>query len=227
LKALVVGLGRMGGFHRRALADLGYDVTTADAAGHADYAFPPCRSFDVTCIATPIEHLSACAAERLPLTRHLLVEKPLAPTAAEARAFADLIAEQRVAVGYVERFNPQVRALASAGASEAMFVRWNVRRTPDPALDLTSHDIDLARWLGLHATYDTRSGAPQVKRQVITDRGAFDLCAHDTSPLHAQWHAFLSGRPDYATAEDAVAVLDYLEQLNPAPGAMTPPEVPA
>lgn len=211
MNALVVGLGHMGKFHRRVLRDLGYDVTTADPAGHGDFLRPPRRFFDVTCVATPIDHLAEVAADRLPFSEALLVEKPLAPSVEDATAFASQIEGQRVAVGYVERFNPQVRALAASGASEALFVRWNVRPSADVALDLTSHDIDLARWLGLDATYDSRAGAEQVRRQVITDRGAFDLCAHDTSPLHAQWHSFLSGMPGPATTDDAVAVLAQLE----------------
>lgn len=38
---------------------------------------------------------------------------------------------------------------------------------------------------------------------------------HDTSPLHAQWHAFLANRPayGYATLEDACAVLSQIEAV--------------
>lgn len=212
MKALVVGLGRMGCFHRKVLRDLGYDVTTADSApGHADYAVPPKRGFAVTVIAAPIVHLAECAAERVPFSGLMLVEKPFASTSREACELADALEPESVAVGYVERFNPQVRALRRLAPTDAIFQRWNVRESVDVALDLTSHDVDLARWLGLAAaSYDSRAAAPRVVRQVITPEGAVDLCAHDTSPLHAQWHAFLSGHPDYATVDDAIGVLEQL-----------------
>lgn len=214
---MVVGLGRMGRFHHKVLRDLGYDVTTVDpnVAG-ADYATAPRRQFDVTCVATPIGQLASAAADRIPFTRCLFIEKPLAASAAQARELAERIPPDKpTAVGYVERFNPQVRALKSAEVSEAHFVRWNLRPTANVALDLRSHDIDLARWLGIgQVTYDSRGGAPSMKREVITEKGVFDLCAHDTSPLHAQWHRFLSVRYGPATVADAIAVLDELQRSN-------------
>jgi hypothetical protein len=54
------------------------------------------------------------------------------------------------------------------------------------------------------------------RREITVDAGRpghpvrVDLMAHDTSPLHAQWHAFLSDRSGYATFGDAVAVLEAL-----------------
>jgi len=231
MKALVIGLGRMGTFHARALASTGYDVETVDpdpAAG-ANHASLPRgqRHYSAIAIATPIEHLAPTAARVVRWTNNLLVEKPMASSIAEARELVAALEGRTIAVGYVERFNPQVLALrervALAGVTvrQARFVRHNTRPTPSVPLDLESHDRDLARFLGVgeHALFDARGGASEMRREihleVETPTGelvnAFtDLTAHATSPLHAQWRALLDGDGGYATAADAVAVLEDL-----------------
>lgn len=228
MKALVVGLGRMGGFHRRVLMDLGYDVTTVDPdrASGADYRVVPtllARSLDVVCVAVPISDLAEQAARFAGRHRYLLIEKPMASTAEDARELVSLLDGEPVAVGYVERFNPQVQWLRRQLATDeraraARFTRWNDRPSPDLARDLTSHDIDLARYLSVDhcATYDTADDVAVRVRQVEVTCEArrtyrVNLLAHDTSPLHAQWHAFLGGKAGYATPGDAVAVLAALE----------------
>lgn len=230
MKALVVGLGHMGRFHRKVLMDLGYDVTTVDpdpTAG-ADYlSVPSGRHPGVVCVATPMEHLAETAAGFALHTQHLLIEKPGATTYGDALSLASLLGGQRVAVGYVERFNPVVRAVravlchrATLGMfppSGAHFTRWNDRPSSDVALDLQSHDIDLVQHLQLTCpvTLNTRAGVGVRRREIDIHGTAFgllryDLMDHDTSPLHAQWHSFLSDRSGYATPADAVHVLARL-----------------
>ena len=224
MRAVVIGAGRMGMFHRRVLRDLGYDVTTVDPCPDAGADWLTLRSatgFDVACIAVPIAHLAERAAEwgGWGFDGHLLIEKPGAACVVDAIELEALLAGQRVAVGYVERFNPRVRRLRelladSPPPSAAKFTRWNDRASVGAALDLASHDIDLARFLELACpvTYDVRAAAPMRQRtiEITVDNGrslTVDLTAHDTSPLHAQWHAFLGDRPGHATLADAVAVL--------------------
>ncbi len=228
MKALVVGAGRMGTFHARVLRDLGLDVTTVDpdpAVGADCTTVPAHRNFDAVCIATPIDHLVTEAERWAGHHGWLLIEKPAAPSLLEAKRLAAILHGQRVCVGYVERFNPRVRRLRELLADSppprtARFTRWNDRPSFDVALDLGSHDIDLARFLGLTCpvAFDQRAAAPVRRRaiEVRVDNGralTVDLMAHDTSPLHAQWHAFLANRPTYgyATLEDAVAVLAHIE----------------
>lgn len=232
MNALVVGHGRMGGFHRRALADIGYDVTTVDPAmGVADYRTVPERRFDVVCVATPIEHLAETAAGFAGHDGHLLIEKPMAVNVTEATELVDLLRGQQVAVGYVERFNPRVRELRASlngPADRARFVRWNERPTSNLSLDLTAHDVDLAQHLGVSAVaqFDTRSGVGIMRRYITVQRfGDKPLRArlldHATSPLHAQWHAFLGGRSDTQPAmpTDALVALYALEAVPLAAAA--------
>lgn len=213
----------MGGFHRCVLRDLGLDVWTVDpdlAAG-ADYARVPHREFDVVCIATPFAHLAEQAARWAGHTGWLLVEKPFAASEHEARSLAMLLEDQACAVGYVERFNPQVRTLrgllADRTPSLVRFRRWNDRQSTDVALDLQSHDVDLAAFLGLECPviFDARAEVLRHRVRVVEVDGelAVDLMAHDCSPLHAQWHTFLSGRPGCATPRDAVRVLGALARI--------------
>lgn len=236
MRALVVGAGRMGGFHRRALMDLGLDVTTVDpdpAAG-ADYTSVPtllARSMEVVCVATPIRDLPEQAARFAGRHRFLLIEKPMAPTVGAARELAALLAGEPVAVGYVERFNPRVRHLRKLLAdaptpTSARFTRWNDRPSHDIAIDVASHDVDLARFLGLVCVveYDARADTPTRRREIAVHTGAaralqVDLMAHTTSPLHAQWHAFLSGRRGHATPDDAISVLTAIETTHLAVAA--------
>ncbi len=225
MRALVVGAGRMGTFHRKVLRDLGLDVTTVDpdlAAG-ADYTSAPSGDFDAVCVAVPIADL-AVAVEFAGRTTHLLIEKPMAPTVGVARQMACWMAGERamVAVGYVERFNPRVRRLRdlladSPQPSWVHFTRWNDRPSPDVALDLGTHDRDLARFLGLTCPvrFDEQANAERRCREITVCANHVlhvDLMAHDTSPLHAQWHAFLSGQRGYATPADAVEALAALDR---------------
>lgn len=231
MRALVVGAGRMGRFHCRALRDLGLDVTTVDrdpAAG-ADHVTVPMRSrFDVVCIAVPIDQLADEASAWEGHEGWMLIEKPGAPTAQAAHDLAHLLDGQRVAIGYVERFNPQVRTLRrllddAPPPVSARFRRWGLRVSSDVTLDLLSHDIDLTHHLDLRcpAVYETESERGVTVREVKVwcESGlpiGVDLTAHDTSPLHAQWHAFLAGRGGYATPADAIDVLTRLEQAAAA-----------
>lgn len=237
MNALVVGLGRMGGFHAKVLHELGYDVITVDPdpAKNADHRTIAearlvdqgwiTKDFDIACVAVPIPHLVETAYQ-LAGTPHILVEKPFAPTSREAAMLAAYLKQSgsKVCVGYVERFNPvvrehrdQIRELRDVRSTT--FTRWSNQPTVDPALDLTVHDIDLARHLGRGAgavlEFDTRAPA-SVKRRSITIHHrdgtlSLDLMAHTSSPLHALWHAFLTDQP-HPTPEQAVHTLQWLER---------------
>jgi UDP-N-acetylglucosamine 3-dehydrogenase len=92
---------------------------------------------------------------------HVLVEKPLAATADEARAIIDACAAAGVhgAVGHVERFNPallEMRRRVQDGQVGQVFLIATERIGPFPdrirdvgvVKDLATHDLDLVRWLG-------------------------------------------------------------------------------
>lgn len=222
MKALVIGIGRMGRFHVRTLSDLGLDVVTLDTdlSINADYVSLPPRAFDVVCVATPIKMLAETAATWAPHASTMLIEKPMAQNVNEALALVRHLRNTTVGVGYVERFNPAVIDLAQrlkgARSSSAHFTRWNLRPTTNVDLDLRTHDLDLASHLKVGAaTFDTRADMPRLVRTIdVQHDGEYvraDLLAHATSPLYAQWCSLLAGKPGFATPADGVHVLQQLE----------------
>ena len=117
---------------------------------------------DFAIVAVPTE-------EHLPTVRvlaaegvHVLVEKPLAATGAEARALIECCQAAGVhgAVGHVERFNPALLALRQKAHIEGqlgqIFLIATERIGPFPdrirdvgvIKDLATHDLDLVHWLG-------------------------------------------------------------------------------
>lgn len=175
-RGAVIGLGMMGRHHARILqsnpamrfagaVDPGGDRfgAVADPARlHATVAeLLEAGAPDFAVVAVPTE-------EHLPIVRelaaggvHVLIEKPLAATVAEAQAIIDACAEHGVigAVGHVERCNPALRELRTRvldGQLGDVFLIATERVGPFPARvrdigvvkDLATHDLDLVRWLG-------------------------------------------------------------------------------
>ncbi len=174
----------MGLRHARVLSGLSdrfelvgvYDLRPDAAA--PDYA-PRLRSeeealerAELLVIATPTAAHAATVARAIVAGRHVLVEKPLCPTAADATALAALSSGRgaaRLFVGHSERFNPVVRVLTrllrgeSVRAIDALRAGRPSRPSDCGALvNLGVHDFDLAAYLG---------GAP------VTVRAAIGACA--------------------------------------------------
>jgi predicted dehydrogenase len=167
IRAGVVGLGYFGSFHakhysaHREVAFTGIaDPSPArgefirSTYGDIHVADPTALigRVDAVSIAAPtaLHHKVACAF--IDAGVHVLVEKPLAATAAEASDLTERAARAGVVlqVGHIERFNPAYRALRGAlGEPRLLELRrhapWTGRVTDvDVVLDLMIHDIDLA-----------------------------------------------------------------------------------
>jgi len=122
------------------------------------------ETLDAACLCTPdpyhVEPALACLSLRI----HLLVEKPLATTVADARRIADAAreADAVVTVGHILRHVPQYRAAWDAvqtgrvGELTHVFARrWSLvtsgRRIAGRAtlaMFQAIHDLDIVRWLG-------------------------------------------------------------------------------
>jgi predicted dehydrogenase len=166
LRAAVVGVGYLGQFHAEKLAAApGVElvaVVDADPAraqsvaaklGCAAHDDPRALAgaVDLVCVAVPTPRHRDVALPFLEAGVHVLVEKPIATTLAEADA---LIAAARkggalLAVGHLQRFNPAFRALSAALAKPlyiecerlAGFKQRGI--DVDVVLDLMIHDLDL------------------------------------------------------------------------------------
>lgn len=190
LRAAVIGTGYLGRFHAQKYASLpdvklvcviDADPTRAAAMG-AELGVPHATDtknlpgrIDLASVATPtVTH----HAVTLPLLRdgvHVLVEKPITSTAAEAREL--LQAAERAGVllqvGHLERFNPAVKTLREE-VQQPLFVeahrlsRYSGRATDvDIVRDLMIHDLDILLSLVKAPLQEIRAtGVPVVTRNV-------------------------------------------------------------
>ncbi|MEM6468811.1 MAG: Gfo/Idh/MocA family oxidoreductase [Planctomycetota bacterium] len=166
LRVAVIGAGHLGRIHARLLGSVdGADLvavtdpiqaareqieTQFGVPTHADYR--ACiDQIDAAIIAAPTDSHAAIATDLLKAGKHLLVEKPLATSAADADRLASLAASKRLTlqVGHVERFNPAFAALGGLGVDVKYVEAVRASRFPGRCLDvgvvmdLMIHDIDL------------------------------------------------------------------------------------
>lgn len=181
----VVGVGIMGYNHARVLTDL----PGAELVGIADpdatqrgkvAAMLGCHAVagmdelidagaDALIIAAPTHLHHDVSLKAIAAGRHVLVEKPIAPSVAEAEAIVAAAQAKGVAlmVGHVERFNPAVEAVKAAIRDEEILSIGITRVGPFPprmsnvgvVIDLAVHDIDLI-------CYFTGSHIAEVQPQV-------------------------------------------------------------
>jgi UDP-N-acetylglucosamine 3-dehydrogenase len=177
LKAAVIGVGAMGMHHARvyneldnvelvAVADA--DPKKADAIGrrfkvptYSDYLeMLDEKTPDILSVAVPTSLHHKVVLDAIGRGVHILVEKPIASTVAEAEA---MIAQAhargvQLAVGHIERFNPAVIELKKRldkGELGQVFMIQARRMGPFPervqdmgvVIDLAAHDIDVMFYL--------------------------------------------------------------------------------
>ena len=166
LRTAVVGVGYLGRFHAEklasmpgvrlvAVADTELERARTIAAAHGCEAHADYRALlgavDAVCVVVPTEMHHAVARDFLRAGAHVLVEKPIARTLAEADDLVALAKAQRrvLQVGHLQRFNPAFRALERS-IGRPIFIETE-RLAPfkqrgvdvDVVLDLMIHDLDL------------------------------------------------------------------------------------
>ena len=143
------------------------------AAGRLDFAI----------VSVPTELHVRVVGELAGAGASVLVEKPLAATADDAREIVRLCEAAGVigAVGHVERFNPALQGLRRrllSGQVGRLFSVCTERTGPSPGRvqdvgvvkDLASHDIDLVSWLS-----DSQIATVSAQVQHLTGRPHEDL----------------------------------------------------
>lgn len=166
LRTAVIGVGYLGNFHAQKYAALPdvelVGVVDNDPARAAEIAAAVgCRAYsdhreligkvDAVSVVVPTQFHHAVAKDFLSAGVHVLIEKPITVTIAEADELIALADERRVVfqVGHLERFNPVLVALEGV-LNGPLFVE-SVRIAPfkprgtdvNVVLDLMIHDIDL------------------------------------------------------------------------------------
>jgi predicted dehydrogenase len=165
LRIGVIGAGHFGRFHAQKIAASARAVLAgvcdADRARAASVArelrtqaldlAALLEVCDAVVVAAPAEHHHALAEQALRAGRHVLVEKPMAATLAEADHLAALANERGLVlqVGHLVRYSAEYRAVAARMARpvyiEATRIAPFKPRGTDVSviLDLMIHDLDL------------------------------------------------------------------------------------
>lgn len=184
---------------------------------------------DAVVVATPTATHFALARRALEAGKHVLVEKPIATSSAEAAALGALAARQgRVLMcGHVFLFNPgvqKVKQLLAAGelgrVHYVSMVRTNlgpIRGDVDAAWDLASHDISIAdHWLGAGAVAVSAVGGAYLNAGLADavfatlrypDGVLVNLCASWLNPRKA--------RDVTVVGDRRMLTFDDLNQLEP------------
>ncbi len=166
MRAAVIGVGHLGRHHARILAslpgitlagvvDTNRDRASQVAAEHGTLAFGDFREIsgtvDIAVVAVPTASHAAVTMPLIGAGVHILVEKPVTQTVAEADRLIEAAKAAGVvlAVGHSERFNPAMTA-ARPYVRDPRFIEVHRLGTfPDRSLDidvvldLMIHDLDL------------------------------------------------------------------------------------
>jgi predicted dehydrogenase len=170
IRAAVIGVGYLGRFHAQkyaslpecelvAVVDANPDTAVRVAAELQTRALHDHHSLlgqvDAVSVVTPTPSHCQIALEFLRAGAHVLVEKPITETTAQAQQLIDAARAQRrvLQVGHLERFNPAILA-AEALLSAPRFIECH-RLAPfkergtdvNVVLDLMIHDIDLVQMI--------------------------------------------------------------------------------
>ena len=174
LRVAVVGYGYWGAKHVRVLSSIpGTDVAVVDAAPlrrrEAAARHPAVRlaadlgelvdDVDAVVVATPPGSHAAIAAGALAAGKHVLVEKPLTTSVADAEALIDLAARQcvQLMVGHTFEYHAAVHALRELVRSGALgrvlyidsarLALGRYQRDVNVIWDLAPHDISIVSYV--------------------------------------------------------------------------------
>lgn len=238
-RVVLVGLGRMGRNHARVIASVpGLElvaVVDRDAPAPPDLACPFVRAiddvegdFDAAVVATPTPSHAEVAGRLLAAKKHVLVEKPIASTYAQARGLIEAAqaASVHLAVGHVERFNPAVRRLREVVTEgwigtpiHFSFTRVGgypeaaIRGTDNVLLDLAVHDIDVLRSLAGVLSLES-SMCHSTWRPGVLDTAEIFLRAASgpSASVHVNWITPTKIRTIRVTGTRGVCFVDYIMQ---------------
>lgn len=168
LRCGVIGVGRMGRHHARVYAqqdgselvgvvDVNPDAAQAITEEWGGQPFSDVEALidagvDAVTIATPTIHHRSAAEKLLARQIACLIEKPLAPTAEEAKAIAEIASahDAVLQVGHIVRYDPVMRAIAAIEGLTPRFIEMDrvspmTFRSVDVGvvLDMMIHDLDL------------------------------------------------------------------------------------
>ncbi len=175
---------------------------------------------DAVVVASPTAYHHELASECLDAGLHVLVEKPIASTIAQALDLATRAEKAGVVltVGHIERFNPAVRELLTQSQSPIHIQLERVgpftpRVSDNVVLDLMIHDLDLARMLARSEVCDVQAiqqaphtAGPDMAIALLTFENG--VTASVTASRISQQRL----RRIFITEKDAVLAADLIRQ---------------
>ncbi|HBR56767.1 MAG TPA: hypothetical protein DEA22_04760 [Blastocatellia bacterium] len=249
-RVAAVGVGSLGRHHARNYAELarenrvefiGVCDINAETAGSIakEYACQPFSDWhdllektDAVSIASPTETHCEIACAFLEKGVHVLVEKPIAISLAEADAMIDAAASSgaKLMVGQLERFNPAMVALRPHITQPLYFEIHRVSPFPnrsldvDVVLDVMIHDLDAVQWLvgediGVAAVHAV--GIPVISDKVDAANARIEFENGSVANITASRIGTEKIRKTRFYQRNAYVVLDYatrfasLTSLNP------------
>ena len=240
LPVAVIGAGHMGRHHVRtyaqmpgvrlvAVIDANIDRARqlAEPLGvrYADRLTADLGDVAAVTVAVPTVHHLAVSRPLIERGIHVLIEKPLAPTAADAERIAALARQHNVIVqvGHTERFNPAVRAVDRLGLRPKFIETHRISpftfRSADVGVvfDLMIHDLDIL----LHLVRDEVVRVDAVGVNVLGPHediaNARVTCRNGAvANLTASRLALKTERKLRLFAENAYVSLDYQKKIGVA-----------
>ena len=187
----VVGVGRMGHHHARVYHDLPQAQLVAVVDADIERAEEVASEFGVSSYTNVEELLNAhsdldAVSIVVPTVHHYeasrpflekqiacLIEKPLAPSVAEAKRIVDL-ADQTgtiLQVGHIERYNPTIRALKNHDPIEPRFIEVHRGRVHLNSVDITALSASARARRGLGRSFQDARLFPSmtVDEAIATD----------------------------------------------------------
>lgn len=236
LRAAVIGVGYLGRFHaqkyrQNPAVDL-VGVVDADSARAREIAaevetraFSDYRELlstvDLVSIAVPTQHHYAVARDCLLAGCHILLEKPITSTVAEAEELIKLAAEHGaiLQVGHLERFNPAVLALKGV-LNNPQFIEshrlapFKPRGTDvNVVLDLMIHDIDILLSMVPHSLKTINSvGVPVLSDEVDIANARLQFANGCVANVTASRVSRETMRKIRLFQQDAYISIDYQER---------------
>jgi len=180
------------------------------------------HDFDFGVVASPTTFHEENTLTLLEAGVPILIEKPLADSVAAANRIAQIASKRgcKVAVGHIERFNPAVVALLEDMSEKPLSVTLK-RVSPYPsritdvgvALDLSIHDVDLARYITGAQVVDTKT-VLQSTRNNCEDLAMYllELDSGASALVQTNWVSPYRERTAEVTTEAAVYKVDMLRQ---------------
>ncbi len=233
LRVGVIGVGHLGQHHARLYASLPgstlVGITDADprrakeiAERHGTAVYDDVgallQQVEAVSIAAPTSAHQAVAPQCLEAGVHVLVEKPVTTTPAEARELVALARARHVAlqVGHIERFNPVMLKVRPFIRDPLLIECRRVspftgRSTDvDVVLDLMIHDLDMALSFQPGTVTDVRAvGAAVVSDKVDTAHAWLTFSSGCVATLTASRVAAGRARELALVQRDAAISLDY------------------